>query len=422
MTAYVFWIVTVLLVVLGLVFVLLPLLRSNREGVMVSREEINKAIYHGKVEELQADLDKGLLDQGEYENALSDLQTTLLQDAETEQQQVVKTGSNSLITIALAIILPVLSFILYKQISTGEFTNNVAHQQQAANPQALSLEESIASLEQRLQEKPNNVEGWKMLGQSYFIMQRYDSAKQAYLKGLDLVNQADPELLVLTAEASAFSNNELFTEYEKSLLKKALAINPNHERALWYSGYAAYTSEDYSNAVGYWQSLLVLVPADRPEVKQSLVTFLDDARKKAGLNPSESPLEANASTTSLEDDASEQRTIKVSVQLNQKVNAQVNSNDTLFIYARPAKGPKMPLSLARMTVSNLPTTVTLSREMAMMPNMTIDSFDEVEVLARVSKSGQAITQTGDLISQGVIVDFTQTQSAEVSLDIDSIVE
>ena len=417
MAAYTFWVIVVLLLVVGLAFVIFPLLKSRQNQSVVSREEINKAIYHGKVEDLQSDLDKGLLDQDEYEHALADLQQTLLQDAQSQDQiEELKSGSNVFVTLALAIAIPILAFVLYEQISTGQFTNDVA-QQQTINPQAQSLESSIAMLEQKLQDKPDSVEGWKMLGQSYFVMQRYDSAKQAYLKALDLVSNSDPELLVLTAEASAYSNSELFTDYEKSLLKKALLINPNHERALWYSGYAAYIATDFSDAVTHWDSLLKLVPDERPEVKESLVKFLNDAREKAGLDAVE-----EGALVAQENSTDNARTIYVSVQLNEKVNEQANSSDTLFIYARPAQGPKMPLSLARMTVSNLPINVTLTKEMAMVPNMSIDTFDKVEVLARISKSGQAITQKGDLISQGVIVDFSQANTAEVSLDIDSIVE
>ena len=421
MVAYSFWVITIVLILIGLAFVVFPLLKSHSSRVNVSREEINKAIYYGKVEDLQADLEKGLLDQEEYDHALADLQKTLLQDAQTAESKQAQSSGNALITLFVTLLLPIVAFLTYQQVSTGQFTNNV-NVQQANSSVPQTLETSIATLEQKLKDKPDSVEGWKMLGQSYFVMQRYDSAKQAYIKALDLVNQSDPELLVLTAEASAYSNKELFSDYEKSLLRKALSINPNHQRGLWYSGYAAYTSANFDAAVKYWQSLLALVPTDRPEVKESLVKFLDDARVRAGLAPMTESTAGGETVASVQNESDQARTIKVSVQLNEKINQQANSNDTLFIYARPVEGPKMPLSLSRMTVASLPVTVTLTKEMAMMQNMTIDSFDKVEVLARISKSGQAITQKGDLISRSAIVDFTQNQSASVSLDIDSIVE
>ena len=404
-----FWLAVIILILIGLAFVLLPLLSKKNKNAYVSRDEINKAIYIGKVEDLQSDLDRNLLDEEEYEHALTDLQHTLLQDAESEDTRQVHSGSNMLITLLVTLVMPVIALLTYQQVSTGSYTNNI-NEQQATSAQMQSIESSIATLEQKLKDKPDSVEGWTMLGQSYFVTQRYNDAKQAYIKALDLVNQADPEILVLTAEASAFSNNELFGEYEKSLLAKALAINPNHQRGLWYSGYAAYTTSEFSNAVKHWQALLTLVPSDRPEVKASLVQFLNDARDKAGLEP-------------LQDSAQvAQQSDKVSVQLNEKVNQNAASGDTLFIYARAVEGPKMPLSLARLTVASLPAKVTLSKEMAMIPSMDIDTFDKVEVIARISKDGQAITQKGDLISQPVVVDFSESSEAVVSLDINAIAE
>ncbi len=410
-----FWLIVIILILLGLAFVLLPLLSKQNKNQHVSREEINKAIYIGKVEDLEADLERNLLDKEEYNHALADLQQTLLQDADAGEVKQFRSGSNMIITLMVTIMIPVIALLTYKQVSTGEFTNDVS-KQQAASAQMQSIENSIASLEQKLKEKPNSVEGWKMLGQSYFVTQRYDQAQQAYIKALDLVNQADPEILVLTAEASAFANKEVFGEYEKSLLAKALSINPKHERGLWYSGYAAYKNSDFSNAVNHWQELLTLVPNERADVKASLVQFLNDARSKAGLAPVEKQDQLAQKETTV------QRKIEVSVQLNESVNQHAQSGDTLFVYARAVEGPKMPLSLARLTVASLPANVTLSKEMAMMPSMDIDTFEKVEVLARISKSGQAITQKDDLISQPVVVDFSKSKTATVSLDINSVVK
>ncbi|MDW3094893.1 MAG: c-type cytochrome biogenesis protein CcmI [Gammaproteobacteria bacterium] len=411
-----FWLVVIGLILLGLLFVLLPLLSKENKNQYVSREEINKAIYIGKVEDLEADLERNLLDKEEYDHALADLQQTLLQDADVEDTKPFNLRGNKIMTLTIAIVLPVVALLTYKQVSTGSYTYDVASNQTVASSQMQSIENSIASLEKKLKEKPDSVEGWRMLGQSYFVTQQYELAKQAYIKALDLVNQADPEILVLTAEASAFSNNELFSDYEKSLLAKALSINPNHQRGLWYSGYAAYTTSDFQNAVNHWQTLLTLVPNDRADVKASLVQFLNDARSKAGLVPLEQAEDM------AQQDTSDQRKIEVSVQLNESVNQLAGSGDTLFIYARAVDGPKMPLSLARLTVASLPAKVTLSKEMAMMPSMDIDTFEKVEVLARISKSGQAITQKGDLISKSVVVDFSETNIAAVNLDISAIAD
>lgn len=408
-----FWVIATLLVFLGLIFVIVPLLRTQKNS-NTSRIEVNKAIYQSKVDELRSDLDNNLLDKEEYDNAVEDLQKTLLLDAEGQDQREINSGSNKVIVLLIAIILPLSSLFIYKNVSTKKSDEEIAALKSASS-QVRTMQESILNLEQKLKENPDNVDGWRMLGQSYFVIQQYEQSKNAYAKAADLLNQADPEVLVLLAEASAFSNDQLFSDYEESLLNKALSINPKHERGLWYAGYAAYTNNNFQGAVDYWGELLKLVPADRPDVKDSLVKFLNDAREKAGM-----PELAESVSESTEADT--QRSINVSVQLNESVNEMADSSDTLFVYARAVSGPKMPLSLARYSVSNLPVTVTLTKEMAMMPAMDIDTFEQVEVLARVSKSGQAISQPGDLISTGVIVDFTKSNSAEVKLDIDSVVK
>ena len=410
-----FWIIASALLLFGLAFIVVPLAASRHGRDEPSRSEANRSLYDSKVEELRFDLEKGLLDQSEYDDALEDLQRNLLIDIEEKESVEWKSGKSFGLIAAVTILIPLTSILLYKQFSTG--SDQVLVKQQALSSQAQSLEASISALEQRLQENPDNIEGWKMLGQSNFIMRRYDKAIEAYTNAAELANHADPNIMVLLAEASAYSNGENFGDHEKQLLAKALQINPNHERALWYAGYAAYISTEFSQAVAYWDKLLTMVPTDRPDVRETLVKFLNDARVKAGL-PEIDVAPAIADNATGE---KSQRSITVSVELTEQMRDKVNSSDTLFIYARAANGPKMPLSLARLSVSDLPATVTLTEEMAMMPNMSLGQFDQVEAIARVSKSGQAITQAGDLIAKGISVDFTKSSSAKVSLSIDSIV-
>ena len=125
----IFWIVVTLLILLSLVFVLLPLLTKKHKQSYVSREEVNKAIYLGKVEELQADLERNLLDQEEYEHALADLQQTFLEDANVQEIKPRRSGNNMVITLVLTLCMPVAALLIYQQISTGGYTNDIDHQQ-----------------------------------------------------------------------------------------------------------------------------------------------------------------------------------------------------------------------------------------------------------------------------------------------------
>ena len=189
------------------------------------------------------------------------------------------------------------------------------------------------------------------------------------------------------------------------MLEQALAINPKHERALWYAGYAAYSEDDYQTAVTYWQRLLSLVPADRNDVRDSLEKFVNDAREKAGIEP------IAAELTALN------RVIHVQVTVAQEKLKNYQAKDTVFIYARAKNGPKMPLSLVRVALSALPIQVQLTEATSMLPNMNLSSFDQVEVLALISPSGQAISQVGDLISAPASVDFNQRSEHKLDLII-----
>lgn len=413
-----FWIIIAVLVVVGLALIVYPLLFASNKTAVLSRADANRSLYHSKVEELQFDLDKGLLDQAEYDDSIEDLQRTLLVDVDSGERDELHSSKSIGLVAVVVVVLPLSAVLMYMQFSTADKAGNVTPQQAQQSSQVQSLEASISKLEQRLSNDPNNGEGWKMLGQSYFVLQQYKKAIGAYSKASELVDHRDPNLMVLMAEASAFANNEHFGEYENKLLSSALAINPKHERGLWYSGYAAYIASNFTEAAKHWDVLLELVPNGRTDVRDSLLKFLNDARTKAGLDVVATDQLSSKDNSS----SSSQRAIKVTVQLSNELKDKVSPADTLFIYARAAEGPKMPLSLSRLTVADLPATVTLTEDMAMMQNMTMASFDQVQAVARISKSGQAITQSGDFIAQGILVDFTKSSNAEVSLSIDSIVE
>jgi cytochrome c-type biogenesis protein CcmH len=413
-----FWIISAVFILLSLAFLVIPLI-SKQAGQGVSRREFNRALYQDKVDELKADLEKGLLDQSEYNDAVEDLQRTLLDDVNDEQKNEFVSSNNYIAIFSVILVLPVSTLLLYQHFSNGVGGATPTEQQLQAQ-RAQSFEQALTGLEQRLQKEPNDFEGWRMLGQSYFVTERYEEAFAAYQKASSLVDDQDPDVLVLLAEASAFSNNELFGDYEVQLLNAALKINPNHQRALWYLGFADYSNKNFTGAVKHWQQLVDQVPNDRPDVKESLSKFLNDARERAGIATNTPKLATNNNNN--EQATQESRSITVSVTLGAALQDKVKPDDTLFIYARAAQGPKMPLSLARLSVSDLPVTVTLSEEMKMIPNMGLSTFDQVQAIARISKSGQAISQPGDYIAAGAPVDFTKASHADVALTIDTVVE
>jgi cytochrome c-type biogenesis protein CcmH len=404
-----FWLAAAAITLIGLGFIILPLMRQ-KASAQVSRMQVNKALYESKLEELQADLEQGLLDPSEYQQSEQELQRSLLSDVKvSERSSVTQKRSNLGMVVLLTIALPLSAILLYQQFTTY-VANDEYNEQQKLAQQAQTIQQSIEDLEQRLQDKPDDLEGWKILGQSYVVMQQFNKAVGAYSQAAALSDYSDPDLLVLLAETSSFANDGVFGTIENALLEQALAVNPKHERALWYAGYAAYSEDDYQAAVAYWQTLLSLVPADRNDVRDSLNKFVADAREKAGLEAAPAEQAALA------------RVLYVQVTVAQELAKNYQDSDTVFIYARAKNGPKMPLSLVRVPLSALPIKVELTEATSMLPNMNLRSFEQVEVLARISPSGQAISQAGDLISAAVSVDFSQDSEHELEVSIQRVVE
>ena len=404
-----FWLAAAAITLIGLGFIVLPLMRQ-KVSAQVSRMQVNKALYESKLEELQADLEQGLLDPSEYQQSEQELKRSLLSDvAINDRSSVVQKRSNLGMVIMLTIALPLSAILLYQQFTTY-VANDEYNEQQKLAQQAQTIEQSIIDLEQRLQDKPKDLEGWKILGQSYVVMQQFDKAVSAYSQAAALTDYSDPDLLVLLAETSSFANDGVFGTVENALLEQALAVNPKHERALWYAGYAAYSKDDYQAAVAHWQILLSLVPADRSDVRDSLNKFVADAREKAGLEAVP------------EEPVALPRVLNVQVTVTQELAESYQASDTVFIYARAKNGPKMPLSLVRVSLSALPIRVELTEASSMLPNMNLRSFEQVEVLARISPSGQAISQAGDLISAAISVDFSQHAEHELEVSIQHLVE
>ena len=272
-----------------------------------------------------------------------------------------------------------------------------------------AIEDAIADLEKKLKQDPDNLEGWRMLGRSYLVSKQFEDAVSAYAKANELANGANPDVLVSFGEAKGFAANNTFDESSLQLFTKALKIDPNNERGLWYAGLAAYQLGNYKSAVSYLETLLLKVPNDQVDVRTALVKYLNDAKQKAGIV-----------ITSTDNDSSDVQTqtiskssIKVNVSLSDELLKNYVNSDTLFIYARAVNGPKMPLALVKMTAGDLPTTVTLDDSVSMMPSMTLSSMEQVEVIARISKSGQAVKQSGDLLGSAKPVKTDQSETINI---------
>jgi cytochrome c-type biogenesis protein CcmH len=273
----------------------------------------------------------------------------------------------------------------------------------------------VARLESELQQNADNPEGWYLLGSTYMTLQRFSDAARAFGKLRELVGD-EPDLLVREADALAMANQGVLAGAPENLLERALALNPDHPVALWLSGIAADRRGDVEQALRYWQRAEPLF-ADNPQSQAEIRTQISRAKSQlagggAGM------VVAEGSSAPTEQPIADGGAIQVRVSLDDTLRADVSGNETLFILARAVAGPPMPLAVVRKRAADLPLVVTLDDSMAMMPNLKLSGHDQVTVLAKLSKSGNATTQSGDFI--GKVTPVTPGTTDPVNVVISTI--
>jgi cytochrome c-type biogenesis protein CcmH len=283
-------------------------------------------------------------------------------------------------------------------------------------PMAPEHVEMIKALSARLEQDPNDGKGWAMLARSYAVMGRYNEALPAYEKAANLI-QNDPVLLVDYADVLAVLNDKNLQGKPLELIQSALIIDPTNIKGLNLIGTAAFQAGDYTRAVGYWEKLLQLLPPDSPNAKQ-INTSIANARAQemgkgeAGKRPQSLPAQGETQP------ATGGAQISGVVRLSPALAGKVSPTDTVFVFAKAVSGPPMPIAVIRAQVKDLPQKFILNDSMAMMPTMKLSNFQEVVVSAKISKSGNATPQSGDLRGEVAPV---KVGANNVQLVIDKVV-
>lgn len=246
-----------------------------------------------------------------------------------------------------------------------------------------TLEAAIAQLEAQLQREPQSIEGWRLLGRARSAAQQPAEARDAFAEAARLAPD-EPDVLVEAAEARALAAPEhRFDATGIGLLEHALAVEPRHQRARWFLGIARRQAGDPAAAARTWEPLLSQVDANTAAPLRAQV---DAARADAGLPPLPAP-EATPSALSLQ----------VRVSLDPALAEQMagNTNAAVFVFARAAGGPPMPVAAEKHAVSELPLVATLDDSDSLMPTQKLSDLQQVEVVARLSRDGSADASPGD---------------------------
>lgn len=268
----------------------------------------------------------------------------------------------------------------------------------AAQPHATNADQigaMIDKLAARLKANPDDAAGWAMLARSYGVLGRSTDAVDAYAKAAKL-SANDAGLLVDYADALAVKNDRTLAGEPMKLIERALKIDPRNVKGLAMAGTDAFDRKDYRKAVTLWESMAAIGGNENMFVQQ-IQPRLVEARQLAGLPPKvEVPAARMTPPAQTGDAAPAGGGVSGVVALSAKLAKDAAPEDTLFIFARPASGSRMPLAILRKKVKDLPLQFVLDDSVSMSPAARLSQAGVVVVGARISKSGQAVPSRGDL--------------------------
>lgn len=419
----VFWIVAVCLIFAALLFLLPPLLMRGGAQREVVRDTLNVEIAKDKIAELDQDLRIGVLSRDQYDRARQELERSLLEDVGGSTARAIPaTSANaSLISaVVVGLAIPIITVVLYQRLGGGFEAIHPELAQPAVKTEAHegTIETMVVQLKERLAKNPSDAEGWSMLGRSYYFLKRYNDAAQSYGKVVEIMGETEPDVLADYADTVAMASGRSMKGKPYELVKKALTLQPFHEKSLWLAGSAAYEEKDYPNALGYFEKLMQVFPpgSENAEQMKRNIGELQDLMAQNGMKVPPTAATAAAPARAAATTAGGAAKIIGTVKLNPALTAKAAPTDTVFIFARAAQGPRMPLAIVRKQVKDLPFSYTLDDSLAMNPAMKLSNFQQVVVGARISKSGNAMPQSGDLQGQSETVALGGNKPVDVVIN------
>jgi cytochrome c-type biogenesis protein CcmH len=393
-----FWLICAAMLLLGLLFVVVPLWRGKVTNNDVLRDAANLDILRDQSTEMSADLNNGLLTQEAFEQGQRELQARLLDEVKSPEQVVIAAPRHpaKVLAVVLAVLIPLGSVGLYYKLGHLDALLPPKEQISADASGIIHSEIALQDMEKKLAKTPDSVEGWLQVGRSYAELKRYDDAVRAY-EHLAKLAPNESQMWTEYADVYAMSKGQTLKGKPTEFLTKALALDPKNTTALALSGSAAMERGDYVAAITHWQNLLALLPADYPDlgmikdgVKAAREYLAAQPDGKAQLAKLPALPEAERAVPNTE------AAVSGKVSLSPALAAKASPDDIVFILARAATGPKMPLAVLRKQVKDLPLTFSLDDSMAMQSQLKISGFEQVIVVARISKSGSPMATAGDL--------------------------
>ena len=413
-----FYLAAAALVVATLVLLLRPWWHRDRRSASAdSQATLNVAVHRDRLAEIERDHRHGALSATDLAEARDELQRQLLEDtaaAEAVRPDVAdrRTG------IALGLTLPALAAVLYALLGTP---SAVLPEMERTQRSAVDMEQLTVRLARKLEQDPNNPEGWAMLARSYKSLGRWDDAERAFGR-IGPTFEQNAELLAEYAEMLV-QRDSGFGDQARARIRKSLEIDPHNMLALFLGGGEAFENGRYTEAITLWERLLPQLQAGGDDA-QMVEAGIARARDHAGRASSAAPRTAapgtagrKAQDTAKTSATSGKGTIRGRVELSPALKGKVEPNDSVFIFARAIDGPRMPLAALRARAADLPIDFTLDDSQALSADVRLSTATRVRVEVRVSKSGNAMPGKGDLTGSS---DPVKPGATDLRIKIDKI--
>jgi len=358
------------------------LLRERKPVTQASQAKANAKVYRDQILDLDREHDSGHISDQEWQQSRDELSLRLLEDTSAVDDPAAKTEKPAIWTaVVLAVALPLGSMGMYMWVGQPEALNPLALKTpDQVDPKDLA--KMAQTLAEKLKDKPDNLQGWVMLGRTYRTLENFDAALRAYDSALKL--SADDDLKLERIEVIAMQRQGQFEGEPWNVIREVLQRDPQHFGALLTAGSASYAEGKFADALKFWEQARKPLDANNPDL-EGLESAIATVRERLGMPPAKA---APAVASGLN--------VTGQVNLSASLKSKASPNDVVFIYATPANGDRMPLAIFKTTVSQLPFNFTLDDSTAMAPDRKLSAAGEVMVKVRVSKSGNAMPQSGDL--------------------------
>jgi len=399
----VFWTLAGLMTAVALAFVLVPLLRA-RPPAGPSAMEANLEALRGQRRELEADIAAGVVAAEAREQVLDELLHRADADLAAAPPDVVPDRGKPWIAVAAAALgIPALAFGLYLAIGMP-----VAMDPRAASSTAggetmdqKSVEDLVAKLAVKVRERPDDARGWSLLARSTAALGRFEESAKAY-EHLATLMPDDAQVLADYADSLGMAQGQKLAGKPFELVKKALAIDPANKKALALAATASMELGRNAESISYWERLAAALPPGSDDEKE-VQEVLGELRRKTGGAPSIAAAPKAAPPAKAAAAPAAGKSVSGVVTVAPEVASRIQAGDTLFVFARAEAGPRAPLAVLRGSAKELPLRFALDDSMAMSPQWSLSGASDVRIEARVSKSGNAMPQPGDVIGSSSVV-------------------